>query len=44
MAVKVDWTENRYLMQKNIEEAFSRRIMIDKRRNNILQKRRNIGN
>lgn len=43
-AVKIDWTEDRYLMQKNIEEAFSRRIMTDKRRNNILQKKRNTGN
>lgn len=42
-AVKVDWTENRYIMQKMIEEAFRRRSMTDKRRNNILQKKRNTG-
>ena len=42
-AVMVDWTENRYLMQKMIEEAFRRRSMTDKRRNNILQKKRNTG-
>lgn len=42
-AVMVDWTENRYIMQKKIEEAFRRREMTDKRRNNILQKKRNTG-
>lgn len=42
-AVMVNWTENRYIMQKMIEEAFRRREMTDKRRNSILQKKRNTG-
>lgn len=42
-AVMINWTENRFYMQKAIEKAFSRRVMTDKRINNILQKRRNTG-